>query len=214
MHSLLHLNGSTTFRRNFAPSGAGMYIGDSTVDFCGINHFAKNMAFSKGGGIDTRDSVIKFIGKDVFVANSAGSKGAAMHTSSTTLIFQGNSSFVNNSAEWGGGIHVEGSNITFVHNRSITYMKIPSPCISCKFFNDGFNLPTILNHVFLNNLALRGGALYFDIYSNFSLYQTAHLHFQGNHATEFGGAIYVVDVPGSNVLFFQQHTPFRSKCFF
>ena len=61
---------------------------------------------------------------------------------------------------------------------------------------------------FSNNLALRVGALYFDIYSNFSLHRTAHLHFQDNHATEYGGAIYVVDVPGPNVLHFHQHTPF------
>ena len=70
-----------------------MYIGDSTVDFCGNNYFMKNTARSEGGGIDARDRVMKFIGKDVFVANSAGSKGAAMHSSSTAVIFQGSSSF-------------------------------------------------------------------------------------------------------------------------
>ena len=55
---------------------------------------------------------------------------------------------------------------------------------------------------YINNTALRGGVQYFDVYSNFTMHQTAHSHFQDNTATEFGGAIYVGDVP------------FRSECFF
>ena len=55
---------------------------------------------------------------------------------------------------------------------------------------------------YLNNTALRGGAQYFDVNSNFSLHQTAHVNFQDNNATEFGGAIYAVDLPS------------RSECFF
>ena len=51
-------------------------------------------------------------------------------------------------------------------------------------------------------MALQGGAQYFDVNSNFSLQETAHVHFQDYNATEFGGAIHVVDVPS------------RSECFF
>ena len=65
------------------------------------------------------------------------------------------------------------------------------------------NSSTILGITFVNNTALwRGGAQYFDVTSTFSLHQPAHVHFQNNSATEFGGAIYVVDVPS------------RSECFF
>ena len=46
------------------------------------------------------------------------------------------------------------------------------------------------------------------------MYQTVHAYFQDNHAVEFGGAIYVVDVPGTGQFLSQQHIPFRSQCFF
>ena len=46
-------------------------------------------------------------------------------------------------------------------------------------------------------MALRGGAQYFDIKSNFSLQQTANANFQENNTVEFGGAIYVEDVSHS-----------------
>ena len=42
----------------------------------------------------------------------------------------------------------------------------------------------------------------FDVNSYFSLYQTAHVNFQDNNAAEFGGAIYVEDVPSRNECFF------------
>ena len=120
------------------------------------------------------DSVVEFNGKDVLEANTATRKGAAIHASSSTLIVRGSSLFVNNSAYYGGGIYLERSNLTFLHNRSTHH----------------------------NNMAQRGGAQYFDVNSNFSLHQPAHVHFEGNNATEFGGAIYVEDVPS------------RSECFF
>ena len=134
----------------------------------------KNTAKSGGGAIRARDSVVEMNGKDVFEANTATSKGAAIHASSSNLILQGSSSLVNNSAKYGGGIYSESSNLTVVHDRSS----------------------------YLNNTALQGGAQYFDVNSYFSLHQTVRVHFQGNHATDFGGAIYVEDVPS------------RSECFF
>ena len=136
--------------------------------------FMNNTAESGGGAIYARDSVVEFDGKDLIVANASRKKGAANHASSSTLILQGSSSFMSNSANYGGGVYSESSNLIIVHNRSS----------------------------YLNNMALRGGAQYFDVNSNFSLHQTAHVHFQDNNATEFGGAIYVVDVPS------------RSECFF
>ena len=170
----LHLNGSTTIKSNLAASGGGIYIGDSKADIGGTNCFMNNTAESGGGAIYATDSVLEFNGKDAFEANTATSKGAAIHAFSSTLILQGNSSFVNNFANYGGGISLESSNLTLAHNQSS----------------------------YLNNKAQRGGAQYFDVNSNLSLHQTAHVHFQSNNATEFGGAIYVVD------------TPFRRECFF
>ena len=210
--SCLHLNGSTSFKKNSAVSGGGMYIGDSTVDSDGSNCFMNNKAYAEGGGIDARNCLVKFNGRDMFVANSAGRKGAAIHTSFTTLIFQGGSSFVNNSAEYGGGVHTESSNLTFIHHGFSHHALVSPPCINCRSVCNDLSTISVIS--FLNNTANRGGAQYFDLYSNFSLFQTARVHFQDNSATEFGGAIYVADVLGPGQLLFQQHVPFRSKCFF
>ena len=174
VHSTLHLNGLTTFKNNSAASGGGMYIDDSNADIDGSNYFMNNTAESGGGAIYARDSVVELDGKIGFVANTATNKGAAIHAFSSTLILQGSSSFVNNSAKYGGGIYSESSNLTIVCDISS----------------------------YLNNTALRGGAQYFDVNSNFSLHQTAHVNFQDNNATEFGGAIYVEDVPSRNKCFF------------
>ena len=173
VHGTLLLNGLTTFKSNLAVSGGGIYISGSKADIDGNSCFMNNTAELGGGAIYARDSVVKTNGKDVFKVNTA-TRGAAIHASSSTLILQGDSSFVNNFAKYGGGIYSESSNLTLVHGRSS----------------------------YLNNMALRGGAQYFDVNSNFSLHQTAHVNFQDNNATEFGGAIYVVDEPS------------RSECFF
>ena len=173
-HSTLHLNGLTTFKSNSAASGGGMYISASNADIDGRNCFISNTADSRGGAIYARYSAIELNGKDLIVANATESQCAENHASSNTSILQGSSSFVNNSANYGGGIYSESSNLTVVHNRTS----------------------------YLNNTALQGGAQFFDVNSHFSLYQTAHVNFQNNNATEFGGAIYVEDVPS------------RSECFF
>ena len=173
-HSTLHLNGLTTFKSNSAASGGGMYISASNADIDGRNCLISNTADSRGGAIYARYSAIELNGKDLIVANATGSQCAENHASSNTSILQGSSSFVNNSANYGGGIYSESSNLTVVHNRTS----------------------------YLNNTALRGGAQYFDVNSYFSLHQTAQVNFQDNNAAEFGGAIYVEDVPS------------RSECFF
>ena len=173
-HSTLHLNGLTTFKSNSAASGGGMYISASNADIDGRNCFISNTGDSRGGAIYARYSAIELNGKDLIVANATGSQYAENHASSNTSILQGSSSFVNNSANYGGGIYSESSNLTVVHNRTS----------------------------YLNNTALRGGAQFFDVNSYFSLYQTAHVNFQDNNAAEFGGAIYVEDVPSRNECFF------------
>ena len=173
VHSTLHLNGSTAFRNNSAASGGGMYISACNADIDGRNCFVNNTAESGGGAIYAKDSVVELDGKNLIVANTTGRQGAAIHASSSTSIFQGSSSFMSNGANYGGGIYSESSNFIMVHH----------------------------NSSYLNNTALRGGAQYFDVNSYFSLHQTAHVNFQGNNADEFGGAIYVEDVPS------------RSECF-
>ena len=174
VRSTLHLNGSTTFKNNSAASGGGMYIDDSEADIDGSNCFLNNTADSGGGAIYARYSEVEMNGKDLIVANTTGRQGVPIHASSSTSILQGSSSFMSNYANYGGGIYSERSYLIMVHH----------------------------NCSYLNNTALRGGAQYFDVNSNFSLHQTAHVNFQDNTATEFGGAIYVEDVPSRNECFF------------
>ena len=174
VRSTLHLNGSTTFKNNSAASGGGMYIDDSNADIDGSNCFLNNTADSGGGAIYARDSEVELNGKDLIVANTTGRQGAENHASSNTSISQGSSSFMSNCANYGGGIYSERSYLIMVHH----------------------------NSSYLNNMALRGGAQYFDVNSNFSLHQTAHVNFQDNNAAEFGGAVYVEDVPSRNECFF------------
>ena len=174
VHSTLHLNGSTAFKNNSAASGGGMYISACNADIDGRNCFVNNTAESGGGAIYARYSVVELNGKNLIVANTTGRQGAEIHASSNTSILQGSSSFMSNYANYGGGIYSERSYLIMVHHK-------------CSY---------------LNNTALQGGAQYFDVNSNFSLHQTARVHFRGNNATEFGGAIYVEDVPS------------RSECFF
>ena len=174
VRSTLHLNGSTTFNNNSAVGGGGIYIDDSKADIDGNNHFVNNTADSAGGAIYARDSIVEFNCKDLIAANTAGRQGAAIHASSSTSILQGNSSFMSNCANYGGGIYLERSYLIMVQHR-------------CSY---------------LNNMALRGGAQYFDVNSNFSLHQTAHVNFQDNKAAEFGGAIYVVDLRSRTECFF------------
>ena len=174
VRSTLHLNGSTTFKNNSAASGGGMYIDDSEADIDGSNCFLNNTADSGGGAIYARYSEVEMNGKDLIVANTTGRQGVPIHASSSTSILQGSSSFMSNYANYGGGIYSERSYLIMVHHK-------------CSY---------------LNNTALRGGAQYFDVNSNFSLHQTAHVNFQDNNATEFGGAIYVEDVPSRNECFF------------
>ena len=229
--SALLVNGSTVLNNNSAHSGGGLYIDDSTVQLNGNSSFLNQIASFDGGAIYAQACVVEVSGKAVFMANSAGSKGGsvfaihssinitgssliqssvstqggAIHTSFTTLIFQGSSFFVNNSAKYGGAVQSESSAI-FINSQT----SYPQPCFSCKICNDISNVS--LNR-FSHNTAERGGALHLDQYSNTSLYPTACAHFQGNQATEFGGAIYVVDVPSSGQ-FFPLRTSSRSECFF
>ena len=163
-----------------------MYITGSKAEIGGNNSFLNNTVELEGGAISARDSEVDFNGKGMFVGNSARRKGAAIHSSFTTLAFLDNSFFESNAAYYGGGIYLESSNLTLVNYRSS----------------------------YFNNMAFRGGAQYFDVNSNLSLHLKAHVHFQDNNAMEFGGAIYVVDLPGTGQFLSQQHVPFRSVCFF
>ena len=95
-------------------------------------------------------------------------------------------------------------------------MNISQSHINHTTCHDISNFTFFSDSSFLNNTADRGGALYLDQYSNFSLDLTMCIHFQGNQTTEFGGALvlYVVDESGPGQFLPKQHTLSRSECFF
>ena len=212
-HSTLNWNGLATVKNNSALNGGGFYIDRSSVKVDGMNYFVNNTANSEGGAIYFSDTQMEFTGRSIFSANTAGNKGAAIHTSFTTLIFEGTSCFVNNSANYGGGIQSESSNITFVSLETSHHMNVSQSCINYENCCDISNFTSVSGSSFLNNRADRGGALYLDQYSNFSLHPTTCIHFQGNRATQFGGALYIVDASGPGQFLPQQYTPIRRECF-
>ena len=83
---------------------------------------------------------------------------------------------MNNSARYGGGIHFESSNLTVAHHGSSHHSETSSST-NCKICCAASNLLTIQDSGFVNNLALHGGALYFDVNSNFSVHPVANVNF-------------------------------------
>ena len=118
--------------------------------------------------------------------------------------------FENNSAEYGGGIHSDNSNLTVLQHKFCYHARVSPSCINHNAVSN--NPSTITEISFLNNTGLQGGAQYFDLYSNFTLHHTACAHFQNNHATEFGSAIYAADVLGPGQFLSQQFGSMMEMC--
>ena len=126
------------------------------------------------------NNVVKFSDKDVFVANQAAGKVAAICASSTNLIFQGSSSFINNSAKYGDGVHLQSSTLTFVQHGLRHHTRKSTDCNICNDFSSIYR-----NYFYQPHNTLKWST----VYSNLNLHQSAHVHFEDNYATEFGGAM-------------------------
>ena len=234
----VNMSGSTNMRRNSAYSGGAMYIDDSTVyidgNNCfhdnkaraeggvihvtksrvtlnGTNTFKTSMAEERGGSICTTNSNLTFSGNNLFQL-SVSQQGAAICASHSDLTFQGNTLFLNNTATYGGAIQLLKSNSVFSNYSHHTTIGQEMFCSEQRNHQRGSKSGDGYGNNFVNNTALRGGAIYLDQYSNIDLHSTSPLCFSGNVADEYGGAIYVADVVGQHLP--GLNSPFRNQCFF
>ena len=142
------------------------------------------------------NNVVKFSDKDVFVANQAAGKVAAICASSTNLIFQGSSLFINNSVKYSDGVESTYKAVPS-HLCSMGWGIIQESPLDCNICND-------FSSIYRNYFCQPHNTLRWStVYSNLNLHQSAHVHFQDNYATEFGGAMLCF-----------RCIPFLSECFF
>ena len=222
VYSTIDLAGNTSFERNFALSGGAMYIEDAEVDLSGTNHFIQDNAHYEGGAIYIRASKVNMSGKNVLehnsaamrggslfatcatinftgitmIANSKSPEGAAIHMAYSSIIAEGSTQFWNNLAHYGGAVFSENSNFTFGGS-------------TCG--KEQWNVE--LGSFFMNNTAVRGGAMHLDHQSSIFINPPACMHFKNNTATEYGGAMYVIDIAGTNTCPPLLDLPSRNECF-
>jgi len=199
--SAVDMDGSNCFMNDTAKSAGGaIHIRESVVKFNGNDVFMANSARSKGGSVFATHSIVRFTGNTI-IQKSESTHGAAIALSFATLIFQGSSFITSNSAEYGGAIHSESSNLTFASPKA--HLSIIQVCLNCNVCqrkciaasSNNTSQSNIHAISFVNNTALKGGALYLDQLTNFSLYPAMQVHFQDNWAIHFGGAIFAADAP-------------------
>jgi len=172
-----------------------------------MNTFINNTAVREGGAIWTGYSAVT-LKDNVSIMNSRSYRGGGIYASNSGFKLLGqNCSFINNTAQYGGGFYLTNSSLFFAGcNNSIysfAYMSYsqrdPNFCFSSTF---------------INNSAIHGGAIFLDHYSQLQLSSEGYIYFKANTATEYGAALYVLDVPGPNECQKFPITLYRGKCFF
>ena len=182
------LCGNVMFQNNIGHYGGAMYVNKSNVTLnndtwkefrhhwdryinvqlskrClhGTTDFTNNLAIKDGGALAITESLLQLFQKVSFVHNLARyGAGGAISMDSSTLWAHVTIIFSNNEANIGGGI-------------SASYCSV----IVCK----GYIL-------FINNVAILGGALFFDGYSYINMTSPLSLLFKRNKAKHFGGSVY------------------------
>ena len=221
VYSTVNLAGNTTFEENSALTGGAIYMEDTQVNLNGTNHFIHDNAHYEGGAVYMRGGKINISGRNVFehnsasmrggslfaarttinftgntiICNSTSPEGAGIHVVSSSIIFEGKTQFQNNRAQYGGAVFSENSNFTYDKRTAFSGFD-PEPCSS-----------------FINNTALRGGAMHLDHQSSMYIDPYACMFFENNTAEMYGGAIYVVDIIGTHTCPPVLDLPSRNECF-
>ena len=225
--STVNITGSVDFEANSAMSGGGMYAESTKVNLSGRNYFNQNHAHHEGGAVYTRASKVNLSGADRFVSNSAAMRGGSISAICTNLCFSGTTAVHRSTSQQGGAIHVVASSIIFecateLQNNAAQY----GGAIFLENSTAGFGKPScreyLGSHVtpepgssFINNTAaLRGGAMHLDHHSSIRFHPSASALFNYNNATEYGGAIFVVDTVGRNTCPPVMRLPSRNECFY
>ena len=161
------------------------------MEFAKVKFLGKVSFFeSNNSALIAKHGTLYFNGNNTFMNNSGGI-GAAAFLSNMIVKFSGNSLFIGNSAEYyGGALYLLNSQLTCFGNFIFTRNRagrlggaIATVNSSLTFSCDG---------AFLNNSAMEGGALSFELDSRFELSLTVKIQFSENSA-ERGGAIHVTD---------------------
>ena len=234
--STLDLVGNTTFERNSALTGGAMYMEDTQINLNGTNHFIEDHAHHEGGAIYIRAGKMNISGKNILESNSAATsggslfatcatinftgitiihnskspEGAAIHVVSSSVILEGTTQFQNNFAHYGGAVLSKNSNFTFGKSTCARKKWDVEFCYHSGMFP---RIEPEPGSSFINNTALLGGAMHLDQQSSIYIHPLTCMLFKNNKATEYGGAIYVIDNAGPNTLSKVFGLSSRTQCF-
>ena len=161
-------NGHVLFENNFAGWGGGLWTTDGTnMSTTVLSVFRNNTAVYGGGG------------------------GVALYTGCTVTL-SGMSTFTQNTARYGGGVLVVDSTMkfmarTFIHDNSAIY-------------GGGIHGSRAIHEIsdtvsFTENSATNGGGVSLAKSSQCLLSPNSTVYLRGNHAEQYGGAIFVADEP-------------------
>ena len=220
--SVIIWNGVTIFTSNSAFLGAGMYIENSGHSFEGHICFRNNSG-TYGGGIKLKNGVVNVEADGILelVNNSAIAGGAVLGNIGTNLTAKGNCTFtnntakysggavmidsgssmilsgynrlVNNSAHYGGGMHLTNSSLTLM---GTTVFQTNTATSGGGVHGTMATITINGNTTFDRNSATwNGGGLSISGNSKCLLAVKEMLYFTGNHAEQYGGAVFIADDP-------------------
>ena len=222
LNGSLSSRGHISFTNNMANIGCGggilsinssvQLMGNSSSFHSGYVLFVNNSA-GCGGGFACFGTNMSIGTPSMFARNAAELGGGMGIFSGSTVTLSGMSTFTQNTARYGGGGNVVNGTISFVatthfHNNSALYGG----------GIHGHRATLEISEVasFTENSATYGGGLSLASGSQCLLSSNSTVYLRGNHAEQYGGAIFVADEPFLYCTFSQQFWVLDSReyCFF
>ena len=221
------LNGSLTSRghisfTNNVANGCGgglssvntlvQLMGSSSSLYGGYVLFVNNSA-TCGGGFTCFGTNVSIGAPSMFARNIAEHGGGVGLFSGSTVTLSGMSTFTQNTAAYGGGASVVDSTISFV---GTTHSHDNSALHGGGIHGSRATLEIAEVASFIENSATNGGGLSLASGSQCLLSSNSTVYLRGNHAEQYGGAIFVADEPFLYCTFGQLSwiIDSREHCFF
>ena len=213
--------GHISFTNNVANGcGGGLYSANTSVQLEGSSltlHggyvlFVNNSA-GCGGGFICFGTNVSIGAPSIFVRNAAEYGGGVGLFSGSTVTLSGMSTFTQNTARYGGGANVVDSTMSFV---GTTHSHHNSALYGGGIHGHRATLGIAEMASFTENSATNGGGLSLAGGSQCLLSSNSTVYLRGNHAEQYGGAIFVADEPLLYCTFGQQTWVLDSRehCFF
>ena len=177
-------NAQVFFQGNNAKTHGGAIGSNQHVTIAGSVQFINNSAI-QGGAIHSDCMTTAETAQMVFQNNTAKTIGGAI-ASNHLVTIAGSVQFINNSAIQGGAIDSD-SSVTTADNAHVVFQGNRAETIGGAI--DSSHVTIAGSVQFINNSASQGGAIS-SIGGNATIADNAQVIFQGNHAIQFGGAIY------------------------